>query len=129
MAEIKQAIIKHFMNNADIVSAFANRITADKFPDLQAYPRARVWVVNNDQKYHMQGEGGRNVMVQIDMDDDDISGADTNAELLRLSLSGFKGQMGNVNAGMVKARIVNGVWDETTRSYRRIIEVEVLTND
>jgi hypothetical protein len=129
VAEVKQAVIRHLMNTPVVVTAFANRITADKIPDNQTYPHARVWVVTSPQGYHHQGESGRQPLVQIDVFDDDVAGADTYTELIRSALSGYRGMMGSLNAGAVFVNPVSGMWNEETRSYRRILEVRVLTND
>jgi hypothetical protein len=85
--------------------------------------------IGNDQRYHFQGESGRKVLVQFDIYDDDIAGADGNAELVRNVFSGYKGHMGNVNAGMVTAKLVSGEWNETARNFHRLIEIMVNTND
>jgi len=117
------------MNDSAVFAAFANRITADKLPDIVTYPCARVWVVVNPQSYQLAGENGRAVLAQIDVYDDDIAGADANVELIRSSLSGFQGQMGNVNVGRAFVRNVAGVWNAEAKNYHRILEVEIGTND
>lgn len=129
MAEVKQALIKHLMNDAAVFAAFGNRITSDRIPDGQTYPHARLWVVTAPQDYHMQGESVRRPLVQIDIYDDDVTGADTNTELIRASLSGFRGQMGSLNAGHVFVNSGPGDWNAEVRNYRRILEVRLGTND
>ena len=129
MAEIKQAVIIHLNNDPTVHAAFAHRITADKIPDGQTYPHARLWVVTSPQQYTMQGEGGHEVMVQIDVFDDDLAGADANTELIKASLSGFRGQMGSVNAGHVFVSRGPGTWNEEARNFRRILEVKIGTNN
>lgn len=134
MADVKVAIIKHLMLNTAVVAAFGNRIWADRIPDLagggpQPYPHARVWVVTSPQMYSHAGESGRTALVQVDVFDDDVAGGDANTEIIRAALSGYRGMMGTLNAGHVFVRSVAGSWDEVARNYRRIVEVEVGTND
>lgn len=134
MAELKQAMIAHLMADAAVFAAFANRVWADRIPDLpgggpQPYPYARLRVITSPQKYSHQGESGRTPLAQIDVFDDDIASGDANAELIRRSLSGFKGQMGSVNVGRCFVDGPSGTWDETVRNYRRILEVSIGTND
>lgn len=63
------------------------------------------------------------------MYDDDEAGANTNSELLRSILDGYKGMIGDVDAGMVKASLGPQSWDATIRNYWRIVELEIMTND
>lgn len=133
MAEVKTSMIKHLMNTPAVFAAFANRIWADRIPDVpgggaQPYPHARLFVVAAPRDYHYQGEGARQPLVQIDVFDDDVAGADTNADLIRAALSGFRGQMGSMNVGFVFVNAGPGTWDETTRNYRRILEARLATN-
>lgn len=129
MAEIKTAVITHCNQNAGIFTAFANRITPDKVPDKQPVPYAYVIQIGNDQRYHQKGTGGRKALIQINMFDSTLAGADANAELIRAAFAGYRGQMGAVDAGLVKAQILSGKWDEEARNYRRLIELEISTND
>ena len=111
------------------MAAFANRITPDTLPSGQTYPCARVLQVGTDQRYHFKGESGRKALIQIDVYDDDLLGADANAEIVRAAFSGYKGMIGSIDAGMVKARIVSGSWNEVARNFHRILEIEISTND
>lgn len=134
MAELKQAMIAHLMADAAVFAAFANRVWADRIPDLpgggpQPYPYARLRVITSPQKYSHQGESGRTPLVQIDVYDDDVAGGDVNSELIRKSFSGFKGQMGDVNVGHSFVNGPSGTWNETTRNYWRVLEVSFGTND
>jgi hypothetical protein len=128
--EIKTAVVKHCINTPAIFAAFGNRITPDKVPDNQTYPFARVLQIASDQQYRIDGkENGRMVMVQIDVFDNDLIGADANAELIRTAFSGYTGMMGSVNAGLVKARLVSGSWNSEVKDFHRIVELEIQTND
>jgi hypothetical protein len=129
MIDPKVAVISHCNASETILAAFAHRVTQDTIPDGQAYPHARVRQIGQTQGYHTQGEGARGHMLQIDMYDDDLAGANTNAEILRAAFSGYMGMMGNMLTGRVQARIVLSNNDETTRKYWRVIEVVIPTND
>ena len=134
MAEIIPALILYYMNSTAIKTAFGNRIWGNKIPDLpgggaQPYPYARMREISNAQNYSHGGYAGRRSLVQIDVYDADETNANTNSELLRAALDGYKGMIGGVDAGMVKARRGTGSWDPTVRNYWRILEVEVMTND
>lgn len=127
--DIKPACIALCNATSAVLAAFGNRIHPDTLPEIVTYPCARILQIGTDQRYHLQGESGRKIMAQIDVYDDDLAGADANAEIMRNAFSGYKGQMGNVNAGMVKARIVSGSWNAEARNYHRIIEVLVSTSN
>lgn len=128
--DVKPAIIALCNATETVLTAFAHRIHPDTLPDpIAGYPCARVLQVGTDQRYNYQGESGRKVMAQIDVYDDDIAGADANAEIMRSAFSGYKGRMGNIDAGMVEARIVSGSWNAEARNHHRIIEVLVSTSN
>jgi hypothetical protein len=134
MAEIVPAIIAHCANNTAVTAAFGNRIRGDRLMDkpgggAQTYPYAILTDITTGNLYTHQGGAGRVVMVQVDVYDDSPTDADTNAELIRSLFDAHKGMIGTINAGMVKARRVSGKWDEGLRSSRRILEIEVKTND
>ena len=129
MIDPKAAAIAHCKASAEVYAAFANRITPDRIPDGQAYPHARIRQIGQTQGYHTTGESQRGHLLQIDMYDDDLTGANANAEILRAAFSGYMGVMGSMSTGRVKARIVSTNWNETARNYWRIIEVEIPTND
>lgn len=129
MAEIVTAVIAHCNNNSGVFGAFSHRITPDHIPDGQVYPHARVRNVGDNQMYHMLGESGRKSVIQVDIFDDDLSGVMANTELIRSAFSGFQGQMGAIKTGQVKAHIVDGNWNEDTHTHRRILELEIPTND
>lgn len=129
MIDPKVAVIAHCNATAAIVTAFANRITPDIIPDNQAYPHARVRQIGGTQGYHTTGEGQRGHLLQIDMYDDDLAGANANAEIIRAAFSGYMGMMGGMLTGRVQAKIVQSNWNETARNFWRIIEVEIPTND
>lgn len=135
MAEIKQAVIAHLVNDAAVFAVFANRIWADRIPDNpeggpQTYPYARIWLVTSPQQYTHQGEGGRTPLTQIDIFDDDQARSDTATEIIRASLSGFSGLLGNgLSAGRTFVSMGPGGWNEEARNFRRILEVSIGTNN
>jgi len=134
MTEIIPAMIAHCMNNSAVKAAFGTRIYGNKINDVpgggaQPFPYARMREIAPDQKYTHQGYAGRTVLVQVDVFDDDESGANTNSELIRFLFDAYKGMIGTVNAGMVKARRINQEWQPEDRNFIRIVEVEVSTND
>jgi hypothetical protein len=135
MAEITSAIIAHCKNNATITAAFSTRIYGNKIPDIpdgsvQVFPYARMREITTGNQYHHGGTSGRVVLVQVDVFDDDESGANTNSELIRSAFDGYKGMIGStINAGIVKSRRVSQEWMSEDRKFQRIIEISVSTND
>ena len=129
MIDPKVAVIALCKATETILTAFANRITPDTIPDGQTYPHARVRQIGSTQGYHTQGESQRGHLLQIDVYDDDLAGANANAEIIRAAFSGYMGMMGNMLTGRVKAKIVLSNWNETARNFWRVIEVEIPTND
>ena len=129
MIDPKVAVIAHCSASSAIVAAFANRITPDTIPDGQAYPHARVRQIGGTQDYHTTGESQRGHLLQIDVYDDDLIGANANAEIIRAAFSGYMGMMGNMLTGRVQARITLSNWNETARNFWRVIEVTIPTNN
>jgi hypothetical protein len=135
MAEIVPAVIKHCANNAAITAAFGARIWGNKIPDLPGggahpFPYARMREISNAPKYTHQGRAGRGVLVQVDIYDANEINANTNAALIESVFDGYKGVMGaTVDAGMIMVKSGTGSWNPETRSYWRIVELEILTND
>jgi hypothetical protein len=129
MIDPKVAVIAHCNASEAVLAVFAHRITEDKIPDKQGYPHARVRQIGQTQDYHTTGEGSRGHMLQIDMYDDDLAGANANAEILRAAFSGYIGMMGGMLTGRVQAKIALSNNDEATRTYWRVIEVIIPTND
>jgi len=129
MAEVKSNIIKHLMNDASVFAVFGNRITGDDVPDGQTYPYAYLWIVTSPQQYHHGGDSVRTVLVQCDVISDTITGADDGAQLIKTSLSGFRGQMGSMNVGYCFVNFRDVPKDPDQRAYRRIIEIEIGTNN
>lgn len=130
MADAKVALIAFCNLNAEIFAVFGNRITADRIPDNQLFPNARVTQISSPNNYLMSGgRGGRKVKLQVDVYADSVSSADSSASILETSLSGYKGQMGSMNVGYLFVKNINGDWNEATRDTHRILELEIGTND
>ena len=129
MAEIKQSFITFCNNNAAIFAVMGNRLTAENVPDNQAYPYGVVNEITGPLRYTFQGDAGRVVTLQIDVFGETQTQADAAAEALKAALSGYRGMMGSLNAGRVFVTDVRGNWDGDLRSYRRILEISIGTND
>lgn len=129
MAEIIPAIIKHLNNDAAVFSFFGNRITGDDVPTDQAYPYAYLWEVTSPRQYHHGGTSGREVLVQCDVISNTILSVDEGKRIIETSLSGFKGMMGDVNVGRCFVTTRSIPKDPDQMTYRRVIEIEIGTND
>jgi len=130
MAEPKQALIAFCNNNTEIFATFGTRITADKIPDGQAYPHARVIVVSDPRTYLLsKGRSGRKIRLQLDVYAETVAGADTSVAVLETVLEGYKGMLGPLDAGYVFVKNIPGDWNETARNEHRILELEIGTND
>ena len=129
MVEPKVAVIAFLTQNADIFAAFGNRITADKIPDGQAFPNARIWIPAEKRKFHHGGTGGRKVLLQIDVYAETSQSADVSASLIDSAMSGYRGMMGSMSVGMCTTKTTSGLPNPDFRMIHRMIEVEVSTND
>ncbi len=121
-------VLTHLRNDAEVFAAFGNRITPDKLPDTPTYPCARIWIVSSPTKYSHQGSSSNKTLLQLDIWDTTPSGVDTNLEILKRSLSGYRGMMGDMEVGYVFVKTVNTSWDAPAREYHRMLEVEIATN-
>lgn len=113
--------------DANILSAFGERVFIDFVPDDSTYPFALIRTVTSDPRYNQDGEGHELVMFQVDVYDDDKAGSVTNAGYIKSRLSGHKGVMGSSVAGRVFVRDVRGEYASEIRKFRRILEVEIGT--
>lgn len=131
MAQVNavQSFIAKCNQTPEIFELFANRITANNLPDNQPIPCARVREITSQQMYHHGGEGGRFVLLQVDVYSDTPGNANTASETIRSAFSGYKGMIGSLVAGMCKATIVYSNRDPETLRHVRIVEVEIPTND
>lgn len=130
MADAKVAFIAFCNANAEIFGTFGNRITADRIPDAQPLPNARIMQVSSPQGYLMgKGKSGRKVKLQVDVYAADPASADSSAALIENALSGYKGMLGELDAGFVFVRNINGDWNAAARDTHRILELEIGTND
>lgn len=131
MAEVKTAVIAFCKADSEILAMMGNRIHVDKIPDLEPYPHAELSLIANPTTaYHTKGRSGRIALVQVDLYGEDQATADSAANLLETKFDGYKGMMGaNLYAGMTKARIITSTYNEETRKYKRILELEIRTND
>jgi hypothetical protein len=130
MADAKIAFITQCNQNAAVYALFGNRITAHTIPDGQLYPHARVMVVSNVPSYsHDKRVCGRKIRLQVDVYAETLTSADASMAALETAFSGYKGMLGQLEAGYVFAKQVNGDWNENTRMEHRILELEIGTND
>ena len=129
MANIITSMISFLNNDATVYGVFANRITADKIPNNQEYPHARIWLVSSPYQYNLLGEAGRKTRIQVDVYADTQAEADEGIDALHSALSGYKGMMGSVDVGRCFARNLFGSWNSEARNYHRLMEVEIGTND
>jgi hypothetical protein len=127
-------VIAHIARSAEIVALLSTRVWGDKIPDnpaggAQTYPYARAREISSAPRYTHTDQAGRVVIVQIDVYDDDQTGADALTELLRNYFNNYRGMIGSLNAGWVKAHKKSGVWEPGLRNYWRVLELEIKTND
>ena len=130
MVNLMTSLVSHLNNDAAVFAEFGNRITVDKIPDKQKYPYARLFKVANPQQYHLQGYGGQTALIQVDIYGETQSSVDDGMELIYNSLSGYRGVMGEMSVGRCFVNNVAGLgWDPETRTYHRILEVDLGTSD
>lgn len=129
MTSILPSVIAHLNNDADVVSTFGHRITAERIPDDQAYPNGRIWTVSTPYQYHLLGASNRRAVLQVDLYGETQSTLDAGLDAVRSALSGFRGQVGDLDVGYCFVKTVSTDWDTDTRTYHRILEVELGTND
>ena len=127
--EIIPNILTFLMLNTTVTALFGHRITGDDVPDGQTYPYAYMWEVVSPTQHHYKGGAGRIALIQCDVIDDDIAGVDLAKRTLFDALDGYKGMMGNVNVGYCFVNTASVPKDPDQQSYRRILEINVATND
>lgn len=127
--EIITSMIKHFMNDADVTAVFGHRITGDRIPDTTSYPCARLRLITSPLSYSHGGDHTRTALVQIDVYSDSESDVDTGKEVIRDSIDGYRGAMGNMDIGYCFINYGPGQYDETMRRYWRVLEARIATNE
>jgi len=129
MGEIKQAMIAHLNATAKVFAVFGNRITPDNVPDNQVYPFARLKVISSPRAYTHDVKPTRTILLQVDVYSDTSNGADTARDTIKDALSGYRGMIGDVDAGYVFVDNGLEMWQPEDRNYWRVLEVRIGTND
>ena len=125
-----EASIRAFaLADTDIAAAISTRWFVDFIPDDAVYPLVKMSQVANAPRYSHSGNSGRVVTFQADIYADDKAGANSTAESVLERFDAYKGVVGSVTAGYIWARDVRGEWSPETRKFRRIVEIEIGTND
>lgn len=128
-SNVQQAVISHCNTSETIVNVFGRRITSDTIPDKQPLPHARVREIAARGEYLTTGaEAGRFLVFQFDIFGSTPEEASTAFETLRQAFSGYFGQMGSIVVGLCQVQSLGGNLDPETRTYKRILQVEIPTN-
>jgi hypothetical protein len=126
MADLESSLRTLALQNASVSSAFGTRFFWNKIPDSVTYPVVRAQTITDTaEDTHSNTWGGRAV-VQLDVFDDDKAGANTNAEIIRGWLHRYKGALGSSYNATIKVRNVSSLYDDESRLFRRLMEVDVL---
>lgn len=127
MAEVAYALRSFLKTDADVSTAFGERISVSRVPDNQALPFALIRIINQPQEFSHDGPGNVRGMYQVDVYDDSEVNCQAHAELIRSALNGRKGMMGDVMTGYVWVSNTRGEYVPDLRNYRRIMEVTIAT--
>lgn len=126
--DIEEAIRAFALLDPNIATAFGERFYVDRVPDEVGNPFAKLSLIAPDVTYHHKGRSGNVQLFQLDIYDSSKSSCNTSSDLIIARFDGYRGLMGEITVGRIWARIVRGDFAETTRLFRRIIEMEVATN-
>lgn len=117
------------MLDSNVTAVLSHRITGDRIPDTPTYPCARMRMITSPLSYTHDKTHSRTALVQVDIYSDTEIGVDAAKEVIHNSLDGYKGMIGSLDAGYIFVNYGPGQYDETTRRYWRILEVNIGTND
>jgi len=125
MADLESSFRTATLLGTGIAAAFSNRFYWNHVPDAVTYPIIKAQTVtDNANDTHSSKWGGR-ANIQLDVYDDDKSGCNANAALVRSWLHNYKGVMGDYRV-MIKVRNFPSTYEDEARLYRRMLEVEIL---
>jgi hypothetical protein len=126
MADLETSLRALTLQNAPVAAALGPRYYMDKLPDEPTYPAPRAQTITDNPIDTHGGKAGGRATIQIDIFDDDKATANQTAELVRGWLHNYHGEIGSLYHGTIKARNMMSDWDEESRLFRRILEIEVL---
>jgi len=129
MADLEASVVSFALLDADVLSALGSRFYVDKVPDKPGKPFAKLSQVSPDQRYTQDGYAGRVVLLQLDVYDDDKARCNSTAESVKARFDGYRGMMGDIKVGRCWCKDVRGEWPPDARNFRRILELEIGTND
>jgi hypothetical protein len=125
MADLETSLRNLTLQNPAVATAFGNRFYWNHVPDGITYPCIKAQTITDvSGDTHSSTWGGKS-LVQLDVYDDDKSGCNTGAALVRYWLNRYNGGMGTNNV-TIKVRNSTSLFDVDARLYRRMMEVEIL---
>lgn len=126
MAEITKELRTFLRSDANILTAFGERIAVVKIADESAYPFAIIRMVYPSANYIYDGRWGNEDVVQIDVYDDDIVGCSENAQLIENRLDGYAGPVGSVpNCLALITQSHTEEWAPDARHYRSLMQINL----
>jgi hypothetical protein len=129
MAEIKTNLRTFLLTNSVISTLFSTRVYVDHIPPEATLPHARITSIVEPYSYTMDNKPTRMPLIQIDIFDDDIVDCITARDAIKDALSGYSGQMGDIQVGFVFINDVRPQWNTDTDKPREILEVRIGTSD
>lgn len=111
--------------DADILTAFGERIGVDELHDAWAYPMVKITNIDTAVHYTQDGQGNSLSLVQIDIYCDDREELDIYSGYIENRLSGHKGKMGAGYYGRVFVSKISSNRLAEIQAFRSILEVEV----
>ena len=121
----------YLLNFSDIEAAFGERIFdtfQDNLEEIEG-SSAVIWRPDTDVVYTYDNKSTATVLIQIDTYNKDHSQCITDARLIKVAISGFRGHWGSVRIGKCHVVGYRCIWDPDVRKYRQIMEVSIGTKD
>lgn len=116
------------LQNAAVTTQIGSRFFINWIPEIQGgmtYPCVRAQTITDPFARTHGGTYGGRALVQLDVFDNDEATCNIAADALTSWLDNYRGGMGAYNVTVqIKNRM--GGWEEESRLFRRILEVEIL---
>jgi len=129
MSDTESSIRTFALVDTAINAAIGSRWYIDHIPDNAVYPLVLMRQIANDDLYSQDGASGHVVTYQCEVYATTKAALNSTAAAIKARFAGYRGAMGDVDAGRVWCRITRGGFEPSTQKFWRVIEIELGTNE
>lgn len=123
--DIEQALRSFILLDDAITALIGKRFYWDRIEPEMAVPFVRATTITDNPSYNHNGSDTAMTLVQLDIMAESKSEVNSIRDTLFSRLSGYHGSLGDYRDVIIFTKNVPSNFDEPTRLFRRIMELEV----